>query len=141
MSLSREAILAKQDDLPVEDVPVPEWGDDATIRVRGLSSQARWDWAMQRQKAVDGDGGPEPTSFLVALAAVDDNGARLFQAQDADAIANLRGDVVERVADVVMQLSGLTEKAKAAAAGNSDATQSGDSLTDSPATSDAPSPN
>lgn len=140
MSLSRDQILAKQDDLPTEEVPVPEWGDGATVRVRGLSSQQRWDWAKAQQAATD-SGGAEPTAVMVAFGAVDENGKQLFQTQDADAIAQLRGDVVERIAKQIMRLSGIGEDEQEAASGNSDATTSGASLTDSPETSDAPSPN
>lgn len=140
MSLSRDQILAKQDDLPAADVPVPEWGDGATIRVRGLTAQARFDWGIARDKAMAGEAAPEPTSYLIALAAVDDAGNPLFQGQDADAIASLRSDITERLAGKILELSGIGEAAAEAAAGNSGATTSGASPTSSPATSDAPSP-
>jgi hypothetical protein len=142
MPLSRDQILARQDDLPTADVPVPEWGDGESIRVRGLKSGERLQWALVQSKVSSGEAdGPDPAALLLALAAVDDTGARLFQTQDVDALTELRGDVVQRVGEKVMALSGLTSEAQQEAEGKSDATPSGDSSTASPETSDAASPN
>ena len=43
--LSKEAILAAQD-LPSEDVEVPEWG--GTVRVRGLDGKGRDEYFMSQ---------------------------------------------------------------------------------------------
>lgn len=118
--LSRDDIL-KQDELPTTEVPVPEWGDGATVRVRGLTSKARFKWARMAGKAAEGEG-PEPTAYLVALCAIDKDGGRLFTDQDADALAEMRGDIIDRIATAVMELSGLGKGADAAvldAEGNS----------------------
>lgn len=139
MPLSRDQILARQGDLPTADVPVPEWGDGQTIRVRGLKSGERLQWGLVQQKVSGGDSeAPDPTALLFVLGAVADNGERLFQTQDVDAVTELRGDVVERVAEKVMGLSGMTTAAQDEAEGKSAATPSGASSSDSPATSDAP---
>lgn len=138
MSVTRDQLLSKRDELfPIEEVQVPEIGDSQTIRVRALNARQRWAWAVARDKAIIGEKGtPEPTSLLVAMAAVDDGGKRLFTDSDAEYVADLPGGLVDRVAEKILEMSGLTDKAAVDAEGNSDATQSGDSPSDSPATSD-----
>lgn len=140
MSLSRDAFLNQAPPVPTKDVPVPEWGDGATLRLRCLTSGGRLEFALAQQKASAGEPGPDPTALLVVLAAVDDSGARLFQTQDVDNISEMSGDVIGRLAGEVLELSGLTDQAAKDAEGNSEATPSGDSPSDSPETSDAPSP-
>lgn len=130
--------------MPTREVPVPEWGDGEAVRVRGLSANGRLEFGLASQKASNGEVGPNPTALIVALCAIDENGARLFQIQDCDALAELRGDVIDRIALAVMDLSGLgatstaTETVIAEAEGNSDASPRGDSPSSSPETSAAP---
>lgn len=141
MPLSRDQILARQDDLPTVDVPVPEWGDGQSVRVRGLKSGERMKWARTREQYVDGDDKvADPAALLIAMAAVDEAGTRLFQTQDVDALTELRGDVVGRISDKILELSGLTAAAADDAEGKSDATPSGDSSSDSAETSEQPPP-
>lgn len=140
MSLSRDQILARQDDLPTADVPVPEWGAGQSVRVRGLRSRERIEWA----KALDtakAAGGPDPAALLVAMAAIDTDGKAIFQKQDVDALTEIRGDVIANISDKVLELSGLTEAAEVEAEGKSDATPSGDSSSNSAETSEQPPPN
>lgn len=141
MALSRNEILSKAGDRPVEDVPVPEWGEGSTIRLRCLSSADRLKFVIARDKAFAGEPAPEPSAYAVVLAAVDEHGNRIFQDQDTDALSEMRGDVIERLADKALSISAVSEQAVVDAVGNSDATTSGDSGSDSPETSGEPSPN
>lgn len=139
MALSRDEIL-KRDEMPTREVPVPEWGDGETVRVRCLNAAGRLEFGVASQKVISGEPGPNPTALLVALSAIDDHGARLFHLQDVDALAELRGDVIDRIATAVMELSGLGDDKVAEAEGNSEATPSGTSPSGSPETLVAPSP-
>lgn len=138
MSLNADQIRAATD-MPTAEVPVPEWGEGATVRVRGLSAKQRFDWSLSSQKAAAGEPAPDPLSYLFCLGAINDDGARLFpQAQDADVVAELRGDVIDRVTTKIMELSGLSDVAATDAGKDSTKTPSGSSPTSSPQTSDTP---
>ncbi len=139
--LTRDQLLSKGAEMPTAEVAVPEFGDGATVRVRGLSSKQRFDWRMSAVKAGEGEPAPDPTAYLVVLGAIDADGARIFpNIQDVDNVADMRGDIVERIADKVMELSGLTDAKAVEAKNDSGASLSGSSPTVSPATSDGPSP-
>lgn len=137
-TLSKSDFLKRVGDLPTKEIPLPELGDGASVRIRCLTSGGRLQWISAVQSFSDGKPGPEPNALLVALAAVDDEGNRLYQVQDADAIAEGRGDVVGKIAQAVQKLSGLDDVAAADAEGNSEATPSGDTQSDSPEPSAAP---
>ena len=78
---------------------------------------------------------------LVVRALVDENGDRLFKDQDAGALGAKSGAVLDRLFDIVAEMSGISDTAVADAEGNSEPDPSGDSFSDSPENSVAPSPN
>ena len=128
--------------MPTKEVPVPEWGEGKTVRIRGLGTRGRLSWRLAVTKVDDpAYDGPEPTALLVSLTAIDDNGALLFGLHQVDALAELRGDVIERLAEAAVELSGLGDGPAEDAEGKSGADiPSGDSPSGSPAISVAPSP-
>jgi hypothetical protein len=132
MSMSNPPLLKTQ------KVPVPEFGDGVEIALRGLTARQRWTFGQMASKASDGKSGPEPASYLIAQAAVGDDGKPLFQTQDCDVIAEWPGDLVDRISTVVMEMSGLSQNAAGDAKNDSSPTPSGDSLSDSGVSSDAP---
>ncbi len=109
--LTREAILQAQD-LPHEDVYVPEWG--GWVRVRGLTAEERDKFEAS---ILEGQGRNARVRMenirakLVALAVVDEEGNRLFTDDDVALLAKKSAAAVQRVFDVAMRLSGLTEEA------------------------------
>lgn len=138
-NISRADFLSHADEYPTKDVPVPEFGDGQTLRIRCLSSSQRLIWSDAYAKSQAGEPGPDPTAVLITLGAIDDAGKALFQLQDVDALAEMRGDLIDRLATEVLDLSAMTEPAAKEAEGNSDATQSSDSPSDSASESDAAS--
>ncbi len=109
--LTREDILRAQD-LPVEEVHVPEWG--GWVRVRGLTAEER---DRFEASILEGQGKHTRVKMenirarLVALTVVDEVGHRLFSDEDVAALAKKSAAAVQRVFDVAMRLSGLTEEA------------------------------
>lgn len=112
MYLSADAILGA-DDLPVEDVPVPEWG--GTVRVQGMTGTARdkFESAMLDDKMSGVSKDRAMANYRARLAAatlVDENGKRLFQ---GDAVVRRLGEksaqALTRVAEVASRLSGLSD--------------------------------
>lgn len=125
--LNKDQILGA-DDLPTEDVEVPEW--DGTVRVRGLTGTERDRFEFQ-VAAARKDG--KQTDIRAAYAGrcmIDDNGKRLFEDKDLAALGRKSGAVLDRIFDVVRKLSGMTdEKLKEAAEDFEHAPTDGDSAT------------
>lgn len=140
MLLTREKSLQSPPLLKTQTIPVPEFGEDAEIAVRGLTARQRWAFGQMASKsAEDASKGPEPSSYLIAIAAIDGDGHTLFQAQDADNIAEWPGDLVDRVSTVIMEMSGLGSKESGKDDSTpSEPTPSGSGPTESPETSPAP---
>jgi len=125
--LGRDAIL-KADDLPTEDVDVPEWG--GTVRVRGLTGTGRDEyWAsmtVQRgsQQVIDS---ANATAKLVARCVVGEDGEPLFTQQDVSALGQRSGSALNRVFEVATRLSGISEADMAEAGKDSPTTPNGGS--------------
>jgi hypothetical protein len=108
--LGREAILAA-DDLPSEDVDVPEWG--GTVRVRGLSGKARDEYfssmAVIRGGQVVGQDTRNTSAKLVSQCLVGDDGEPLFGPEHIDLLGAKSAAALGRVFEVAARLSGLEE--------------------------------
>lgn len=128
-------------ELPTREVALPEMGDGASITVRCLKQRERLRWGFALNGAQDEKyDGPDPVAYLVAVAAINADGSPMFSVQDAESIAELRGDVVERIASAVLEVSGIGEAAASDAEGKSASPASTDSPTTSPPNLDDSSP-
>ncbi|GIV86631.1 MAG: hypothetical protein KatS3mg054_0660 [Chloroflexus sp.] len=111
MLLNREQILAAND-INHEVVEVPEWG--GAVRVRGLTALER-DRLMATFFDLEGGGrikAEKTAEYRVALAAlgiVDEDGKRMFGDDDIAALGAKSPQAIERIADAVARLSGLTD--------------------------------
>lgn len=118
--LSREAILGAED-LPSEQVTVPEWGGD--VRVRSLTGTER---DAFEQTCYTGRGADRKENFsnlrarLVALAVVDDEGKRVFADNDVLALGRKSAAALDRVFSVAQRLNGLSPSDVRDLAGNSE---------------------
>jgi len=128
MYLTRQQIL-EVDDLPAEDVEVPEWG--GVVRVRGLTGAER----DLFEAAIVNLQGKRTTvkmenvrARLVSLSAVGENGERLFSNADIKALGAKSAAALQRVFDVASRLSGLSEGDVEELVKNSDDGQSDSSI-------------
>ena len=125
--LTRDAIL-QADDLPAEDVEVPEWG--GTVRVRGLTGAERdaFEASIVEQRG-------KTTHFkmenlrarLVALSVVGEDGKRIFSDSDVKALGRKSAVALQRVFKAAQRLSGLTAEDVEELAKNLESDQSDDS--------------
>ncbi len=99
MSL-REQILAAAD-RPATPIEVPEWG--VTVYLRPLSAADRIEIVGRITN------GTVPFAVLVALGVFDADGSRVFTLEDLDALAEKRGEVIERLGRAVMRLNRMGE--------------------------------
>jgi hypothetical protein len=142
----RSLILAA-DDIKREPVECPEWG--MTVIVQGASGTDRDAFeASMRQYRPNRKGGMDlvitqenSRARLLVKCIVDEDGNRVFAEADANALGAKNGAVLDRLWDVASRLSGISEEDVEELMGNSDAAPSGDSSSDSPVSSDAPSLN
>jgi len=106
--LTREEIL-QAEDLPTEDVPVPEWG--GTVRVRALKGYERDKF---EDSVTDQEGGTARViaenlrAKLVALSIVDEQGKRLFSEDDVRRLGGKSAKALDRVFSVAQRLSGIS---------------------------------
>lgn len=105
--LNRDEILAAPD-LGSQDVYVPEWG--GWVRVRALSGAER-DRFESEIAEVKGRKTQlnlaNVRAKLVALAAIDENGGRLFRPSDVEALGVKSAAALDRVFDAAMRLAGM----------------------------------
>lgn len=113
-----------------EDVPVPEWGGE--VRLMELSSADRG--YIEAGSVVASGQSPQLRvdslktyrEKLVGMSMVDENFQRIYSNKDiaAGALGDKSGQVVERLAAKVQELSGMGKYAVKEAEGNSDAAPS-----------------
>jgi hypothetical protein len=109
VALTREEILAKRNVRQRVPVEVPGWG---TIHVAKFTARDR-----DRFEEIVTGGIPGKVNLrnvraqVVALLAVNEDGTRLFEDGDADAIGELDSDAVQAVVDAGFRLNGLNTDA------------------------------
>ena len=104
--ISRADILTAED-LPYQDVEVP-WGGGSVVRVRTLTAAERDRYELlflQSQEAKDVNFSARAT--LVAFAAVNEDGSRMFEDADIPALSKKSGAVLDKLADAVRALNKL----------------------------------
>ncbi len=113
--LTRDQIL-QANDLPRERVDVPEWG--GVVYVRTMTAQERDDF---EQSTLGEDGRPSMGNIRARLAVctvVDEDGNRLFEDGDAEALGRKSASAVNRIFEVAQRLNRLRADDVDAAVGN-----------------------
>lgn len=101
--LSKSAILSA-DDQRFDIVPCPEWGGD--VRVRGLTA---YEQSYITKLVADGKR-DEVTLKIVQFCCVDENGERLFSADDMAVLKTKSYTVIERIGKKIYQLTGFGDQ-------------------------------
>lgn len=107
--LGRDAVLTKQD-VPERDVYVPEW--DGWVKVRGLTAKQRDEF---EKSIMVGKGRSREVNVLnlraklAARTVVGEDGQPLFAEADVPALSEKSASAIERIVDVALELSGMTE--------------------------------
>ena len=125
--LTKEQILAAQD-LPTEDVAVPEWG--GSVRVRGMTGSERDAWELLQ---LDDKKPADIRATLLAFTIVDEKGALVFQPEEISALGKKSAKALQRVFRVAQKLSRITEADVKELEKNSSGAPAGDSPSSSPA--------
>ena len=119
--LTRDEILAAVD-LKTELVPVPEWGEDAHVRVRAFSLEARAGYTAPALGLTGDERAEKINSFsnarLVAFSLVDPDGSLIFAEGDVERLAKKNPAVIDRIAAAAARVNGIGQAEESAAAKN-----------------------
>lgn len=110
------AILKKDDilnaqDLPFKDVEVPQWG--GTVRIRALNSAERDAFEQSITQFRGNDVDLKMNNIrakLVAMAAIDEEGNKLFTLQEAEKLGKKSAVVMDKLFQVAQELSGMRQQ-------------------------------
>lgn len=116
MTLLNKAAILAANDLPHEDVEVPEWG--GTVRVRALTGTERDAYESSLVTAKGEQNLADVRAKLCAASIVDESGATVFSAADIAALGKKNGAALDRVALVAQRLSRLGLREAEAIEGN-----------------------
>lgn len=101
----REEILAKTA-LPIEPVPVPEWGMTLRVRTMPVTEKTEFELTCYARNGRNQDDALRVVKEkLVARTVVDDDGNRVFTDDDADGIGRLHPIAVDRLFRVAQRLN------------------------------------
>lgn len=101
--LTRESILAS-DDLPREEVAIPEWGGSVFVRTMTAGERDRFEGWSQ------GDKFDRFRAKLAVLTVVDAEGRRLFSDDDVDALAAKSTKALDRIAEAAFRMNRFTKE-------------------------------
>ena len=106
-TLSRDQILGA-DDQPRERVEVPEW--KGHVFVRSMSGAERDSWEASLVAAGEGRNLANARARLAVLCTVDEQGNRLFSAEDADVLGKKAAKPLDRIFRAAMRLNARTKE-------------------------------
>ena len=131
MPLTREQIL-NADDLPTEVVNVPQWGGSVLIRTLSGAERDAFEASILRsnKKGKQDMNMENLRARLVALCIVDEQGNRLFNKDDIQALGKKSALALALVFTAAQELNGMGPKDVEELAGNSLDDPSDDSISD-----------
>lgn len=115
MRLTAESILSVQD-LPIKTIAVPEWGGDVSYRAITLEELRKWEDAVN----TEGVKPDEMMAHLLVLSLCDENGALLFNPEDAKSLVGKNGQAVKSLYEACCALNGIGKVGRKIAQGNSE---------------------
>ena len=125
--LTRDAILQVQD-LPTEQVHIPEWGGDVLVRALTGAERDRFEQSIVEQRGKNTRMNLQNIrAKLVALTVVDEQGNRIFKDEDVKWLGNKSAAALDRIFEVAQRLSGLRDEDVEELAKNSESDLSDDS--------------
>ncbi len=123
MNLTKEKVL-NANDLPVQEVPIPEWGGSVFVRTMMGDERDAFEVA-----AMNGDG-INRVNFRARLAVatvVDADGERMFDASDMVKLGKKSAAALDRIMFVALKMNRMSPSDVEDMVGNSEPGQSDDS--------------
>lgn len=107
--LTKEQILSA-DDMQKEVVSVPEWGGDVWVRAMSASERDKLESEQISARRDKRDELSNIRARVCARCIVDDEGNRMFDESDIEALGQKSAAALDRVFDAAQRLNGLSEK-------------------------------
>lgn len=110
--LGRDEIL-DVDDIKVEVVPVPEWGEKVAVRLKVLSAAERDAFEASTVTTKGGRQKPNLANLrarLVARCMVDEHGKRIFESGDVARLGQKSSAALDRLFAKCQELNGFSDK-------------------------------
>lgn len=105
--LDKKTIL-NADDLPREQVAVPQWGGDVFVRTLTGTERDDFEQSCVSQKGKNRDMNLKNIrAKLCVLTVCDKSGKRLFDMRDVDAVGNKSASALDLIFAVAQRLNGL----------------------------------
>jgi len=95
------------------DVPVPELGEGKVIPVWGMTPRERTEWEDKQSRLPKDKRAAQKSEIrerILVECCRNDDGVQLFTIDQISKLGQRRGDVVERLVNVALELSGFTGK-------------------------------
>ena len=103
--------ILKADDIGTEPLDVPEW--NVKLEIRGMNGKARA--KSMRAASAGPEGAADFEQFfadlIIASSFDPETGEQVFDPADRDAINSKSGAAINRISEIAMRLSGLTDAA------------------------------
>ena len=123
--LTKQAIFSAQD-LPYEDVSVPEWGGE--VRLQALTGAQRDAWEMDMFGAdASGRNMKNARAKLIVRCAVDETGAPIFTREDVDVLGEKSAAALDRLFSVAKRINRIGTEDVNELVGNSNTSPTDDS--------------
>ena len=103
--------ILKADDIGTELLDVPEW--NVKLEIRGMNGKARAKFMRAASAGPEGAADFEQffADLIIASSFDPETGEQVFDSADRDAINLKSGAAINRISEVAMRLSGLTDAA------------------------------
>ena len=106
------------------DVPVPELGAGMVIPIWGMTPRERTAWEDKQSQLSDKQRAARKLQVrerILVECCRNDDGVQIFTLQQIEQLGQKRGDVIERLVNVALELSGFSEQDLDKIVKNSDA--------------------
>lgn len=107
-----------------KDVPVPELGAGMVIPIWGMTPRERTAWEDKQSQLSDKQRAARKLQVrerILVECCRNDDGVQIFTLQQIEQLGQKRGDVIERLVNVALELSGFSEQDLDKIVKNSDA--------------------
>ena len=110
--LNRTEIL-EASDIKVQEVAVPEWGENAAVYVKGMNGAERdkFEGSLITMRGKDKQMNmANIRAKLASMSVCDEKGKRLFNENDVQALSQKSAAALQRVFAVAQKLSGISDE-------------------------------
>lgn len=107
-----------------KDVPVPELGPGMVLPIWGMTPRERTTWEDRQSRLSDKQKAAHKLQIrerILVECCRNDDGVQIFTLQQIEQLGQKRGDVIERLVNVALELSGFSEQDLDKLVKNSDA--------------------